>query len=396
MKKYIFLSLALILCFTSCKNDPDFGDAVFVTGTLSSSNIRFLVDGQSDMAITVSSSEKAIENVSVEIAPDPSKLDAYNTANNKSSQLPPDGSYTVNTKDVTIEAGKVVSTPLEITANSSKLQDGVSYCLPVTITNVAGGGLKVLESSRTAYVVFTKVISTKVAMLSGNESFEIPTFKGESSPVWALNQMTLEIKTMPTSFGSEMHINPLMGSHESLLFRFGDGSSVPSNKLQLAKYSIGTNYHPDNKPHYETVIDRPFEPNTWYHIATTYDGSTIKVYVNGELVHQADTQGGQINLAMAYGGHAWDDTFAIGRGYGENWHYNGCVSECRIWNIARTQAELQDGTCYVDPASKGLIAYWRFNGELQDDGTVLDETGHGHNAHPKGHVTWVANQKCPF
>ena len=220
MKKYIFLSLALILCFTSCKNDPDFGDAVFVTGTLSSSNIRFLVDGQSDMAITVSSSEKAIENVSVEIAPDPSKLDAYNTANNKSSQLPPDGSYTVNTKDVTIEAGKVVSTPLEITANSSKLQDGVSYCLPVTITNVAGGGLKVLESSRTAYVVFTKVISTKVAMLSGNESFEIPTFKGESSPVWALNQMTLEIKTMPTSFGSEMHINPLMGSHDMATFLY--------------------------------------------------------------------------------------------------------------------------------------------------------------------------------
>ena len=42
------------------------------------------------------------------------------------------------------------------------------------------------------------------------------------------------------------------------------------------------------------------------------------------------------------------------------------------------------------------LAIWRFDGQLQSDGTVLDETGHGHNAHPHGTVKWLDNQKCPF
>ena len=47
MKKYTLLSLfALLLCMTGCKEGPDFGDALYVTGTLTSSNVRFLVDGQ--------------------------------------------------------------------------------------------------------------------------------------------------------------------------------------------------------------------------------------------------------------------------------------------------------------------------------------------------------------
>src|SRR3712207_9415665 len=87
---------------------------------------------------------------------------------------------------------------------------------------------------------------------------------------------------------------------------------------------------------------------------------------------------------MAYDGHTWDDTFAIGRSVGHQRFFDGLVSECRVWNIARTQSQLQNGVCYVDPTTPGLVAYWRFNGQLQDDGTVLDETGHGYNAHPWG------------
>jgi hypothetical protein len=64
--------------------------------------------------------------------------------------------------------------------------------------------------------------------------------------------------------------------------------------------------------------------------------------------------------------------------------------------VARTLDQIDNGICYVDPKSEGLIAYWRFNGEIQDDGTVLDETGHGYNATPFGTVTYVDKQKCPF
>lgn len=397
MKKYILLFLGILLfCMVGCKKGASYGDAIYVTGTLSSNNIRFLVDGQSSIGLTVSSTAKAETDIKVKMKLAPELLDQFNASTGRNCQLPPTGSYSLDGSEVVIEAGKAVSTQIGVTANSEQLKEGVAYCVPVSINSVEGGDLGILESSRTAYLMLTKIITVKVASLSNGGCFDIPSFKGEDSPVWALNQMTIEIKTKPTNFGSTMNINPIMGSHESLLLRFGDGSSIPSNKLNFAKVSIGTNYHPDNKPHYETTLNQTFETNTWYHIAVVYDGSKVRFYVNGELEAEKDTQGGQINLAMSYGGHSWDDTFAIGRGYGHNWHYTGCVSECRVWNVARSVTELQDGVCYVDPTSKGLVAYWRFDGETQEDGSVLDVTGHGYNAVPYGAIQWVDNQKCPF
>lgn len=399
MKKYLFLAFAMLLGLASCTDAPDFNDQVYVTGTLTTHDVRFLVDGDSKLALTVSASKDVSQDVQVSIAPDPAKLEAYNTANGTTYQLPDESAYSVDSKEVTIQAGKSVSTPLELSCKADGLKDGVSYCLPVTITNVKGDGLSVLEPSKTAYIMFTKVITSKVAQLKGNAWFDIPTFKGENSPVWALNQLTLECKVRPSQLSdavTESSINPIMGSHESLLLRFGDGSSIPCNKLNFAKVSIGTPYHPDNKPHYETTLDQTFSNDTWYHVAVVYDGSTVRFYLNGELQVSKPTTGGQINLAMSYGGHGWDDTFAIGRSYGSHWTFKGCISEVRLWTIARTGSELKNGMCYVDPTSNGLLAYWRFNGELQDDGTVRDETGHGHNAHPTGNITWLENQKCPF
>lgn len=400
IKKYMFVAIAAVLCLGSCKDEPSYGDTVFMTGTLSTSTVRFAVEDVSSIGLTVSSSAKASADVTVDVAAAPELIESYNQTNNTHYVLPPEGSYTLDADRVTIKTGYAVSTPLRLEANAEKLQSGVAYCLPVKIAKVENGGLKVLESSRTAYVIFDKVIRTKVAQMNGGAWFDVPTFGGgETSPVYALNQMTLEVKVRPSALTSEIaerYINPILGSHESLLLRFGDGSNIPSNKLNFAKVSIGTNYHPDNKPHYETTLEQTFENDNWYHIAVVYDGSKVRFYLNGELEVEKNTTGGQINLAMSYGGHGWDDTFAIGRSYGSHWTYKGCVSECRVWNVARSQAEIASSVCYVDPTTDGLVAYWRFNGELQQDGSVLDETGHGHNAVPHGTITWPDNQRCPF
>ncbi len=401
MKKYLFLSLALVLAISGCKEAPDFGDSVFITGTLGLNTIRFAVDGTSSIGITVSSSAKATEPVQIEIAPAPELLDAYNESMGRNYQLPASDAYSVNGTTVTISPEKSVSSAFELSADGSKLKDGIAYCLPVTIKSV-NGGLGILGSSRTAYIMFTKVITSKVVQMKGGASFEIPTFAGTNateSPVYAMSQMTLECKVRPSALSpqiAESLINPIMGSHESLLLRFGDGSNIPSNKLNFAKVSIGANYHPDNKPHYESTFEETFENDNWYHVAVVYDGTTVRFYLNGNLEIEKSTTGGQINLAMSYGGHGWDDTFAIGRSYGNHWTFKGCLSEVRLWNVARSQSQLEEGMCYVDPTTEGLLAYWHFNGQLQDDGSVLDETGHGHNARPRGNIYWLDNQKCPF
>ena len=220
MKKYIFLSLAFLLCLTGCKETPEFHDKVFLTGTLSSQNIKFLVDGQSSLGLTVSSSAKANSDVKITVEADPGKLDVYNAATGRTAVLPPADSYSIDGKSVVIEAGKSQSTALEVSADAEKLQEGVAYCLPVSITSVDGDGLGILESSRTAFIVFNKVIEIKAADLNKAASFDILGFGGEDSPVKALSQMTLEMKIKPESFGG---ISSLCGCEENFLFRFGGG-----------------------------------------------------------------------------------------------------------------------------------------------------------------------------
>ena len=401
MKKYIFYALSLLFFMTSCNNGPDFGDALYMTGTLTSSNVRFLVDGQSSMGITVTSTAKTDTDIKIKLAAAPDLLEAFNASTGRNCQLPPEGSYTLEGNEVIINAGKHQSSQIKVNADSDKLQEGISYCLPVTITSVQGGDLKVLETSRTAYVMLTKVISIKAANLNRNNCFDIPSFGGEDSPVKALQQMTLEMKVLPVSFptsaNSASGISSLVGCEENFLFRFGDGAGNPTNKLQLAKGAIGTSFHPDQKDHYDSWTEKEFETGHWLHFAAVYDGQYLRVYLDGEQIHFVETRnGGTINLSMAYDGHSWDDTFAIGRSVGYQRMFNGYISECRVWNVARTSAELEDGICYVDPTSEGLISYWRFNGEVQEDGTVLDMTGHGHNAKPYRDIQWVDNQKCPF
>ena len=401
MKKYIFSLFALLLGLAGCKEGPNYGDAIYVTGTLSSNNIRFLVDGHSSIGLTVSSTAKAETDIKVRMEEAPGLLNEFNASSGRNYQLPPPASYSLNGSEVVIKAGKVVSTQIAVTADSEQLQEGVSYCVPLSITSVEGGNLDVLENSRTAYLMLTKVINIKAAYLARQGCFDIPGFGGDDSPVRSLGKMTLEMKVLPVTFGSNptsaSGISSLCGCEENFLFRFGDGAGNPTNKLQFVKGSIGTAVHPDQKDHYESWVDKEFETGHWLHFAAVYDGQYLRLYLDGEQIHFVETNnGGTINLSMAYDGHSWDDTFAIGRSAGHARFFDGYISECRVWNVARTPSELQDGICYVDPTSEGLVAYWRFDGETQEDGTVLDATGHGYNAVPYGTIRWVDNQKCPF
>ncbi|MGN0213521.1 MAG: DUF1735 and LamG domain-containing protein [Muribaculaceae bacterium] len=402
MKKYILLlATAFTLGLSSCDNGPEYGDALFMTGTLSSPKVKFLLEGESSTAVTVSSTAKAEEDITVNLVEAPELLEEYNKQYGYNCIMPPTGSYHLEGDHVVISKGKAISSGLEITADGTLLEEGVSYCLPIKIQSSSNSSLKVLEASRTVFVHFTKVIRIKAAYLARNNAFTIYGFAGDDSPVKALQQMTLEMKVMPISFPSTPNsangISSLCGCEENFLFRFGDGAGQPTNRLELSKGSIGIAEHPDKKDHYGAWSEDGFDTGKWHHFAAVYDGQYLRVYLDGEQIQFVETKnGGTINLSCAYDGHTWNDTFAIGRSVGFQRMFDGCVSECRVWDVARTTAELNDGICYVDPTTPGLVAYWRFNGELQDDGTVRDETGHGYNATPYRAIQWMENQMCPF
>ncbi|MDJ0506879.1 MAG: hypothetical protein PX635_16830, partial [Nostocales cyanobacterium LE14-WE12] len=113
--------------------------------------------------------------------------------------------------------------------------------------------------------------------------------------------------------------------------------------------------------------------NEWTHIAISYDNGLIKTYANGLLVHTYDGAG---SLGDA---HPNEDEFRIGyRQAGFSQYFKGQIDEVRIWNVARTQAEIQANLNQkLTGNEQGLVGYWNF--EETSGNTVNDLTANKNN-----------------
>ena len=76
---------------------------------------------------------------------------------------------------------------------------------------------------------------------------------------------------------------------------------------------------------------RPLAANTWIHLAATYDGSALRLYVNGVLVATKPAIGSitTTNLPLHIGGDALNEWF------------NGRLDDVRVYNRTLTPAEIQ-------------------------------------------------------
>ncbi len=108
--------------------------------------------------------------------------------------------------------------------------------------------------------------------------------------------------------------------------------------------------------------------NTWYHAAATYDGAAMKIFLDGtEIASTPKT--GSLTTNPAIG--SW-----IGGNppVANNRPWLGAIDEVRIWNTARTQAEIQaNRSTELSGNEPGLQAYYKFNeGSGQ---TITDAAG---------------------
>jgi len=110
----------------------------------------------------------------------------------------------------------------------------------------------------------------------------------------------------------------------------------------------------------------------WYHLAATYDGSNLRVFVNGE----------QEGITTAYDTMARTTlNFRIGarNAYVTTTNTNGIIDEARVWDIPRSQSEIRASMNRTIPGSTpGLVGYWRFDegaGTNADCETSFDNDG---------------------
>lgn len=128
--------------------------------------------------------------------------------------------------------------------------------------------------------------------------------------------------------------------------------------------------------------------NAWSHIAATYDGSKIRIYVNGQLRNET--------LDETAVGAGYTDARIGARGDGSN--FFGDLDELRVWNIARSETELR--MAYRSPLSgfeTGLIGYYRFDEGFGvwafDLSKEVDDTKE--NLRISGTVNWITNGDTP-
>jgi hypothetical protein len=127
----------------------------------------------------------------------------------------------------------------------------------------------------------------------------------------------------------------------------------------------------------------PIQTGLWYHVAMTYDGAALRLYLNGQLDGSIAVTGPITTTSnpLLIGGHA-----------GGPWNFNGLVDELSLYNRALSQAEIQGifnagsaGKCPTAPStcvapSTGMISWWRAEGDAADavggnNGSLFPGTG---------------------
>lgn len=364
LNKITMFAAAAIMA--ACTNPVEPYDAIYMTDAQTSPDKSITIDVTPDgTSITVSSSVNATEDIQVEIAVDTTLLEAYNAKYEKNYLAAPDGSYTLSSTNATIQAGHNMSDAVELTINSiADFKEGSTYCLPVTIRSTSA--MKVLEPSRTLFVVLKTPVISKAIYLGSNK-YTVPSFQQESS-LAALPQVTMEARVYVERFASsDPYISSIMGIEGVYGVRFGDVKVSP-NAVQICHDS----YQP-------AAEGQKFDTNKWYHVAAVWSGSTFDIYIDGQYATGVPVGGETIDLTSDNSGG-----FQIGASYGGGRPLYGYVAELRVWTRALSQSEIANNMNYVDPHSEGLLAYWRMNAwEAGESGgnIVKDETGHGHDAH---------------
>jgi len=370
----LFLAAA-VLSAGACQKSIGFRDVVYFTGTESSPTTSMYVEGPTALGLTVTASSKLESDVTVGVKVDPTTLAAFSQSQGVDYVMLPEGSFKLDENSFKIEAGKNVSLPVNFEITSmDDFVDGAKYCVPITLTETSNG-MDILKASKTTYVVINQIVTTQGPDLNQNYYINFPTIVNNAM-FSNMSACTMELRVKVDGWQEETpYISSLMGVEENFLLRFGD-VSCDNNQLQYA----GRGASVTSSSHFNTGV--------WYHIAVVDNGSTLTLYVNGNVEGTVDSSGkSAINLA-------WDymDGFHIGRSETGRL-IDGVLSEARVWNRALNVIELENNQCYVDPKSDGLIGYWRLD-ELVD-GKFKDLTGNGNDGEPTASVKWYEGLKCP-
>jgi hypothetical protein len=175
----------------------------------------------------------------------------------------------------------------------------------------------------------------------------------------------------------------------SRLIDFANGQNTNNVFLALSQGTTGLpvfGVYTNNNGTPSIQSSTPLPLNQWVHLAATLNGTSGTIYING-----INVASGTLNLPS----NVVRTNNYIGRSnYTNDGYANAIFDEMRIWNVARTQGQIQASMHRSLIGNEtGLLGYWRC-----DDGTgtnIADASGHGNSATLRGGSTWT-NSTAPL
>ncbi len=121
----------------------------------------------------------------------------------------------------------------------------------------------------------------------------------------------------------------------------------------------------------------------WHHVAYVKQGTKVSIVVDGK------EEGALTNMPASIAGLAVQNLIRIGCNTSNARYVAGLIDEVRIWNYARTVAQIQESMNHeLRGTEDGLVGYWQFN-EGQGT-TAFDSALQPHNGTIVG-ATWTTD-----
>lgn len=123
----------------------------------------------------------------------------------------------------------------------------------------------------------------------------------------------------------------------------------------------GTPNDDANYPRFTPTVD------TWQHIACTYNGSEMKLYVDGVLI-DSKARNGEIDwsnlpIEARIGSYIDDD---------EKYYFDGQIDDIRIWSRALTASQITESmNNHLWGTEDNLVAYYRFDQKNEETQNIL-------------------------
>ena len=170
-------------------------------------------------------------------------------------------------------------------------------------------------------------------------------------------------------------VNSIMGNPDYFWLRI--------NNVTLGDGNIPTDFKFNAVVEGMELNSQPMLYGTWHHVALTFKNGEVNLYVDGELAETGTANFSYLDLTKTNAPTKWEDQsagiynkyydFFLGCWNQSRW-LNGCMSEARLWSVARSADQLAANATYLDvndeEASYGLLGYWKLCGEY--DSTVGD------------------------